>query len=110
MTRIAGGWRLRHRHKKKLKLTKGYRGAPSILYRPANQQLIKALQNGFVSRRLRKRDFRKIWIARINGQVRQYGLNYHKFIDSQNTVLNRKIWAQLALYDSEAFIQKIQKI
>lgn len=107
MTRVTGGWA--HRHKKKLKLTKGYRGAPSILYRSANQQLMKALQNGFISRRLRKRDFRKVWIARINAQVRQYGLNYHEFIGSQKqrTLLNRKILAQLALYDSETFIQKI---
>nr|YP_009514386.1 50S ribosomal protein L20 [Caulerpa lentillifera]AXG75877.1 50S ribosomal protein L20 [Caulerpa lentillifera]QKS32314.1 50S ribosomal protein L20 [Caulerpa lentillifera]QUV75620.1 ribosomal protein L20 [Caulerpa lentillifera] len=101
MTRVR--YNLRKRHKKILKQTKGFRGSPSILYRTGNQQLMKALQNGFRSRRLRRRDFRGVWIPRINAKSRQFGMNYNSFISSSKGIINRKILAQLAIYDSEIF-------
>nr|YP_009306421.1 ribosomal protein L20 [Caulerpa cliftonii]AOP19325.1 ribosomal protein L20 [Caulerpa cliftonii] len=105
MTRVSRSSNLRQRHQKKLKLAKGFRGAGSILYRTANQHLLKSFHNGLKSRRLRKSDFRSIWIRRINGKVRQYGINYNGFISSRNLnfIMNRKILAQLAIYDPVVF-------
>lgn len=94
------------RHLKKLKLTKGFRGAPSNLYRNSNQQFLKAFSNKFKSRHLRKRSFRNIWIGRINAKVRQSGFNYNSFISSSTKIINRKILSQLAIYDPQIFKYK----
>ena len=91
------------RHLKKLKLAKGFRGAPSNLYKNSNQQLLKAFSNKFKSRRLRKRYFRNIWIGRINAKIRQSGFNYNSFISSSTKLINRKILSQLAIYDPQIF-------
>lgn len=108
MTRVKRGNVSRKRHKKVLKLNKGFRGSASILFRTANQQSMKALRYSYRSRRQKKRDFRSIWIARLNATVRCYGLNYSDFIHYlkiRNVILNRKILAQLSICDPEAFTQ-----
>nr|YP_009519657.1 ribosomal protein L20 [Udotea flabellum]AYC65684.1 ribosomal protein L20 [Udotea flabellum] len=98
MTRVKRGKNARRRRHKKFQITKGFRGASSLLFKNANQQFLKCLKTAFVDRRLRKRFFRSIWISRINAKVRQFGLNYHSFA-YKNKKINRKIFAQLALYD-----------
>lgn len=104
MTRVQRGNFSHRRHQKICKKAKGFRGSSSILFKAANQQLLKALRNGFVDRRLRKRDLRSVWIGRINANVRSFGLNYHSFTYQQkNKKINRKIFAQLALYDPSFF-------
>ena len=111
MTRVKRGNVARKRRKKILKLTEGFRGSPSLLFRPANQQKIKSLKYSYRDRNQRKREFRNIWITRINATVRLYGFNYSEFLHGlkkSNTILNRKILAQLAIRDQEAFCQLIQ--
>lgn len=102
MTRIKRGYIRRKRHQKKFKMVKGFRGHSSLLFKKSNQQYLKAYQNAFIDRRLRKRYFRSIWIRRINAKIRPFGFNYHSFA-SQNSgakpQFNRKIWTQLILHD-----------
>lgn len=108
MTRVKRGNVSRKRHKKVLNMTKGFRGAASVLFRTANQRNMKALKNSYVDRRKKKRDFRRLWIARVNAAVRQYGLNYSEFMNGlkkAEIVLNRKSLAQLAISDPQAFLQ-----
>jgi large subunit ribosomal protein L20 len=108
MTRVKRGNVSRKRHKKILKWTKGFRGAASSLYRTAKQNHMKALRYSYASRRLKKRQFRSIWITRLNAAVRLYGLNYSEFVSSlklRSIHLNRKILAQLSICDFEAFTQ-----
>nr|YP_009492124.1 ribosomal protein L20 [Pseudopediastrum integrum]AWI68826.1 ribosomal protein L20 [Pseudopediastrum integrum] len=113
MTRVKRGNVSRKRHKKVLKMTKGFRGAASLLFRTANQQNMKALRYSYVGRRKKKRDFRRLWIARVNAATRRYGMNYSEFMNNlkNSTIqLNRKVLAQLSIYDPEAFLQIILKI
>jgi len=108
MTRVKRGNVSRKRHKKVLNMTKGFRGAASVLFRTANQRNMKALKNSYVDRRKKKRDFRRLWIARVNAAVRHYGLNYSEFMNGlkkAEIVLNRKSLAQLAISDPQAFLQ-----
>jgi large subunit ribosomal protein L20 len=112
MTRVKRGNVARQRRKKVLKLTEGFRGASSTLFRTANQHALKALSFASRDRIHRKRDFRALWITRINGAVRTHGLNYNQFISglkSANIVLDRKIIAQMALRDNDAFQALIEQ-
>lgn len=96
----------RKRHKKILKLAKGYRGAKSKLFRVANQQVMRSLTYAYRDRRNRKRDFRKLWITRINAAARSNGLSYSRFMNGlkQSGVdINRKMLADMAVNDSKAF-------
>jgi len=96
----------RKRHKKILKLAKGYRGAKSKLYRVANQQVMKSLMYAYRDRRNRKRDFRKLWIARINAAARMNGISYSRFINGLKRAgveINRKMLADMAVNDAAAF-------
>ena len=102
MTRVKRGHTARHRRQKKLKIIKGFRGHSLLLFKNANQYFLKSFQNAFVDRRLRKRYFRRLWITRINAQVRHLGLNYQYYI-FKNKSLNRKILAQLTLLDLSLF-------
>lgn len=89
-----------------MKLTKGYWGAKSKLYRPARQAMMKSLMYAYVGRRNRKRDFRKLWIARINAACRMFDISYSRFIDGlkkANVDINRKVLADLAVNDIKAF-------
>ena len=113
MTRVKRHTGSRNRHKKVLKMTKGFRGSSSTLFRTAKQQNMKALRYSYRDRNQRKRDFRSLWITRINAAIRVYGVSYSKFIHTikkSERFLNRKMLAQLALRDSEAFQQFIQSL
>ncbi len=100
----------RKRHKKILKLAKGYRGAKSKLFRVANQQVMKSLMYAYRDRKARKRDFRKLWIARINAAARNNGMSYSRFMNGLRKAgveINRKVLADLAVNDSRAFGQLV---
>lgn len=106
--RVKRGFKARRRRKKILKLAKGYRGGRSKLYRTAADAVDKALQYAYRDRRTRKRDFRRLWIARINAAARINNLSYSRFISGLKRVgveLDRKILAELAVSDPEAFCQ-----
>ncbi len=106
MARIKRGVAAHRRHKKVLKLAKGYRGAKSKLFRPANQQVMKSLVYAYAHRKKRKGDFRKLWITRINAAARINGLSYSKFISGLKQAgveINRKMLADLAVTDAQAF-------
>ncbi len=113
MTRIKRGNVARKRRSKVLKITDGFRGSSSILFRPANQQKLKALKYAYRDRNQRKRQFRSLWIVRMNAAARLYGLNYSELLHSlkkANMLLNRKMLAQLAIRDQEAFGQLVQSL
>jgi len=106
MPRVKRGVQARARHKKVLKQAKGYYGARSRVFRVAKQAVIKAGQYAYRDRRQRKRQFRSLWIVRINAAAREHGLSYSRFIDGLNKVgieLDRKILAELAVEDKPAF-------
>jgi large subunit ribosomal protein L20 len=110
MTRVKRGNVSRKRHKKILKLAKGFRGAGSVIFSVSNQQVMKALRYSYRNRRQKKRDFRGLWVARLNAAVRRYGINYSEFIHdlkSRSIKLNRKVLAQLSICDPVAFTQLI---
>ncbi|MCG9884686.1 MAG: 50S ribosomal protein L20 [Cyanobacteria bacterium] len=110
MARVKRGNVARKRRKKILKMAKGFRGSHSKLFRTANQQVMKALRNAYRDRRRRKRDFRRLWIARINAAARINGTSYSKLIGSlkkADIALNRKMLAQLAILDADAFAQVV---
>src|SRR5690554_6218179 len=99
MARVKGAARTRARHKKTLKLAKGYFGAKSKLYRTANQAVMKSLSYAYRDRKQKKRQFRKLWIARINAAARMNGLSYSKFMNGlkkEGITLNRKVLADMA--------------
>lgn len=106
MARAKRGFKLRRRHKRILKLARGFRGARSKLYRPAIQVLRKSLCYAYRDRRVKKRDFRKLWIARINAASRAHGLPYSKFmngIKKASIGIDRKQLSELAIHDAKAF-------
>ena len=113
MTRVKRGFIARKRRKKVLKITKGFRGSSSILFRSANQKKMKALKFSYRDRRKKKINFRNLWISRINITSRIYGLNYNTFIyklKKLNIHINRKWLAQLAIKDQKIFYELIKKI
>ncbi len=108
MPRIKRGVTTHRRHKKVLKMAKGYRGSKSKLYRVANQQVMKSGNYAYAHRRLKKRDFRKLWIARINAAARDNGISYSKMIHGLKAAgvdVNRKMLAELAISDPQGFTQ-----
>ncbi len=111
MTRVKRGNVARKRRKKILKLAKGFRGSHSKLFRTANQQVMKALRNAYRDRRKRKRDFRRLWITRINAAARQHGMSYSKLIGQLHKAdvqINRKMLAQLAVLDPNSFTKVLE--
>lgn len=113
MTRVKGGFTTRRRHKKILKQTKGYRGLRSKVYNQAIQAWMKAGQNAYKGRKLKKRDFRSLWISRISAGLKQIdsSFNYSRFINGlkkEGVTVNRKILADLALHHNVAF-EKVAK-
>jgi large subunit ribosomal protein L20 len=111
MSRVKRGNVARKRRKKILKLAKGFRGSHSKLFRTANQQVMKALRNAYRDRRKRKRDFRRLWITRINAAARMNGVSYSKLthqLKQAEVGLNRKMLAQLAMVDPEAFTKVVE--
>jgi large subunit ribosomal protein L20 len=112
MARVKRGNVARKRRKKILKLAKGYRGSHSTLFRTANQQVMKALRYAYRDRRRRKRDFRRLWITRINAAARRNGMSYSQLIGSlkkANIILNRKMLAQMAILDPAGFAKVVEQ-
>ena len=106
MARIKGGMNAKKKHNRVLKLAKGYRGARSKQYRVAKQSVMRALTEGYKGRKQKKRQFRQLWIARINAAARMNGLSYSKFmygLKLANIDLNRKVLAEMAVNDAEGF-------
>ena len=108
MARIKGGMNAKKKHNRVLKLAKGYRGARSKQYRVAKQSVMRALTSSYAGRKQRKRQFRQLWIARINAAARMNGLSYSKFmygLKLANVDLNRKVLSEMAINDAAAFTQ-----
>ena len=106
MARIKGGLGAKKRHNRVLKLAKGYRGARSKQYRVAKQSVMRALTSSYAGRKVRKRQFRQLWIARINAAARLNGLSYSKFmygLKQAEVELNRKVLADMAVNDPAGF-------
>ncbi len=110
MPRAKRGFKARRRRNKVLKLAKGYRGGRSKLFRSAQEAVDRALKYAYIHRRLKKRDFRSLWIQRINAAVRAEGMSYSQFmggLKKANISLDRKVLAEMAASDAEAFKQVI---
>lgn len=112
MARVKGAMRTRKRHKKILNAAKGYRGAKSKLFKTANQAVMKSLLYAYIGRKQKKRDFRQLWIARINAAARMNGMSYSKFMNGlkkADITLNRKMLAEIAVSDAAAFTALVEK-
>ncbi len=113
MARVKGAMRTRARHKKILKLAKGYRGAKSKLYKTANQAVMKSLAYAYRDRKAKKREFRQLWIARINAATRANGMSYSKFMNGlkqKGIEINRKMLSEIAVSDPEAFKKLVDQV
>lgn len=113
MARAKSGTIHRSKSKKILKDAKGFRGARSKLYRTAKDARRRALQNSYIDRKRKKRDFRSLWIMRIGAAAKESGISYSRFMDGlkkSGIVLNRKILADLAVNDSETFKKVVEKV
>ncbi|UWD48440.1 50S ribosomal protein L20 [Clostridioides difficile] len=106
MARVKKAMNARKKHKKILKLAKGFRGSRSKLYRPANTFVMKALKNAYIGRKLKKRDFRKLWIQRINAAARMNGISYSRLMNGlklSGIEVNRKMLSEMAIQDPDGF-------
>ena len=111
MARVKGGLGAKKRHNRTLKLAKGYRGARSKQYRVAKQSVMRALTSSYAGRKERKRQFRQLWIARINAAARLNGLSYSQFMHGlklANVDLNRKVLADMAVTDEAGFAKLVE--
>ena len=111
MARVKGGLGAKKRHNRTLKLAKGYRGAGSKQYRVAKQSVMRALTSSYAGRKERKRQFRQLWIARINAAARLNGLSYSQFMHGlklANVDLNRKVLADMAVTDAAGFAKLVE--
>lgn len=111
MARVKGAMATKKRRNRVLKLAKGYRGAKSKQFRTAKQAVMKSLNYAYVGRKLRKRDFRKLWITRINAAARLNGLSYSRFMNglkNANITINRKMLSELAISNPAAFTQLVE--
>ncbi|CUN40018.1 MAG: 50S ribosomal protein L20 [Sarcina ventriculi] len=111
MARVKRAVNSRKNHKKVLKLAKGYYGGKSKLFKTANESVIRALRNAYVGRRLKKRDYRRLWIARINAATRMNGLSYSKFMHGLKLAgvdVNRKMLSEIAIHDAKAFTDLVE--
>ena len=111
MARVKGGLGAKKRHNSTLKLAKGYRGARSKQYRVAKQSVMRALTSSYAGRKERKRQFRQLWIARINAAARLNGLSYSQFMHGlklANVDLNRKVLADMAVTDAAGFAKLVE--
>ena len=106
MARVKRAVNSRKNHKKVLKLAKGYYGGKSRLFKTANESVIRALRNSYVGRRLKKRDYRRLWIVRINAAARMNGMSYSRFMNGLKLAgvdMNRKMLSEIAINDAKAF-------
>lgn len=112
MARVKGALNTRKRHKRILKLAKGYRGGKSKLFRTAKQAVMKSLSYAYVGRKQKKRNFRRLWIARISAQAKMNGINYSTFMNGLKKAgieMNRKMLAEIAVSDKEGFAALVEK-
>jgi len=112
MARVKGGVTTRRRRKRVLKLAKGYRGNKSKAFRTAKQAVMKSLVYAYVGRKQKKRDFRRLWIARISAQAKMNGINYSQFMNGLKKAgieMNRKMLAEIAVSDKAAFAALVEK-
>ena len=111
MARVKGAMMTRKRRNKILKLAKGYWGAKSKHFKMANEQVMKSLSYAYVGRRLKKRDFRRLWITRISAAVKMQGMNYSTFMNGLKKAgveINRKMLAEMAIHNEAAFAQLVE--
>ena len=111
MARIKGGMNAKKKHKRVLKLAKGYRGARSKQYRVAKQSVMRALEESYTGRKQKKRQFRQLWIARINAAARMNGLSYSKFMYGLKLAevnVNRKMLSEMAISEPEGFASLVE--
>ena len=111
MARVKGALNTRKKHKKILKLAKGFRGGESRIYRTANQAVMRSMQNAYIGRKRRKRDFRRLWIARISAAAKQNGMNYSTFMNGlkkSGIEMNRKMLSEIAIADPAAFTKLVE--
>lgn len=111
MARVKKGMNARKKHKKVLKLAKGFRGSRSKLFRPANAFVMKALRNAYIGRKLKKRDYRKLWIQRINAAARMNGISYSRLMNGLKLAgveVNRKMLSEMAIADSAGFAKLVE--
>ena len=111
MARVKGALNTRKHHKKILKLAKGYRGSNSKLYRSANQAVMKALSYSYAGRKLKKRDFRRLWITRISAACKMNDINYSRFMNGLKKAqidMNRKMLSEIAISDPAAFTKLVE--
>ena len=112
MARVTGCMTTRKRHKKILKLAKGYRGGKSKLFRVANEAVMKSLVYAYKGRRLKKRDFRRLWITRISAACKMNGTNYSTFmcgLKKAGITMNRKMLSEIAIHDAAAFTMLVEQ-
>ena len=112
MARVKGALNTRKKHKKILKLAKGFRGAESKQYRVASQAVMHSMQNAYIGRKRRMRDFRRLWITRISAGCRVNGVNYSTFMNGlkkAGITLNRKVLSEIAIADPQAFTALVEK-
>jgi large subunit ribosomal protein L20 len=113
MPRAKGGFKTRRRRKKWLALTKGFRGSPNNVYRLARQAAERALAHSYRGRKQKKRDYRRLWIVRLNAALDNEGVSYNRFIHllkEQNIDINRKMLSELAINDNDAFKSFVKKV
>jgi len=111
MARVKGALNTRKKHNKVRKLAKGFRGAESKQYRVATQAVMRSMQNAYVGRKRRKRDFRRLWIARISAAVKMNGMNYSTFMNGLKKAgidMNRKMLSEVAIADPAAFAKLVE--
>jgi large subunit ribosomal protein L20 len=111
MARVKGGRNAKKKHKRVLKLAKGFRGARSKQYRIAKQSVMRALASSYVGRKHRKREFRRLWIVRINAACRLNGLSYSRFmygLKQAEVEINRKMLAEMAVHDAAGFASLVE--
>ena len=111
MARVKRAVNAKKNHKKVLKLAKGYYAGKSKLFRTANETVIRALRNAYVGRKLKKRDFRKLWITRINAACRMNGMSYSRFMNGLKLAgieINRKMLSEIAISDPKAFADLVE--
>lgn len=111
MARVKGAMNTRKHHKKILKLAKGFRGGESRLYRVANQSVMRSMQNAYIGRKRRKRDFRRLWITRISAAAKMNNMNYSTFMNGlkkSGIEINRKMLSEIAIADPAAFTKLVE--
>lgn len=111
MARVKGAVNARKKHKKVLKLAKGYYGRRSKTFKTANETVIRAMRNAFIGRKLKKRDFRRLWIVRINAAARMNGMSYSKFMNGLKLAgidMNRKMLSEIAINDPKTFTNLVE--